>query len=281
MLAQREVGVEFWVLDGGSTDGTPELLSDYSDRLNWVSEPDGGQSAAINRGWQATQGEIITYLNSDDVLRPDALRRVADFFKQFPEVDAVYGACDYVDEHGTVLRPYPTQPYDYVRLVRDAVNYIPQPAMFFRRRVLDTEGYLDESLRYLMDFDYWLRLGVRHTIAYLPERLAALRLHTGAKSLQSVGGFASEYLRVYQKFFARTDLPAHIRALRTEAMRNCHYQAAYCAFWARDFTAARRYAYQAWRFAPWRPRRTLALTAGGRWLYALLHARGDHPCQLS
>ncbi|MGQ0601171.1 MAG: glycosyltransferase family 2 protein [Anaerolineales bacterium] len=280
VLAQREARIEFRVMDGGSTDGTRELLHSYGDRLQWVSEPDGGQSAAVNQGWRQAQGEIVTYLNSDDVLLPGALNQVADFFEQFPEVDAVYGDCDYVDERGALIRPYPTQPYNYARLVREAVNYIPQPAMFFRRRVLETEGYLDESLHYLMDFDYWLRLGVRHTLAYLPERLAALRLHTNAKSSHAVGGFAPEYLCIYQKLFARADLPAHIRALQTEAQRNCHYQAAYCAFWARDFAAARRYAFQAWRYAPLRPRRTLALTVGGPLAYAWLHRRGGHPFQL-
>jgi len=280
VLAQREVRVEFRVLDGGSADGTRELLRGYGDRLDWVSEPDGGQSAAINRGWREAQGEIVTYLNSDDVLLPGALRRVADFFEQHPEVEAVYGDCDYVDERGAVSGPYPTRPYDYARLVREAVNYIPQPATFFRRRVLASEGYLDESLQYLMDFDYWLRLGVRHTVVYLPERLAALRLHADAKSLHAVGGFAPEYIRIYQKLFARTDLPEHLCALQTEAQRNCHYQAAYCAFWARDFAAARRYALQAWRYAPLRPRRTLALTMGGPLAYAWLRRRGGHPFQL-
>lgn len=280
VLAQHEVSLEYWVRDGGSTDGTCELLHRYGHRLQWVSAPDGGQSAAINQGWREARGEIVSYLNSDDLLLPGALRRVADFFQQFPEAEAVYGDCIYVDESGAPLRPYPTRSYDYARLVVEAVNYIPQPAMFFRRRVLEAEGYLDESLNYVMDFDYWLRLGVHHSIAYLPQPLAALRLHSDAKSLRAIGQFAAELIQIYQKLFARHDLPEDIRALQAKATRSCHYQAAYCAFWGRDFAAARRYAYQAWLLAPSQPRRTLALVLGGPLAYVWLNSLRGNPFQI-
>ena len=113
VLSQNYSPLEYWVIDGGSTDGTLEILHRYRDRLHWISEPDGGQAAAINKGWRLTRGEIIAYLNADDTYLPSAIERVVEYLNTYPQVDAVYGDCDYVDEQGKFLRAYPTRPYHY------------------------------------------------------------------------------------------------------------------------------------------------------------------------
>ncbi len=273
VLSQGYDGLEYLVMDGGSTDGTLEILKSYAGSLTYRSGPDRGQTDAINTGWQNTGGEIISWLNSDDLYRPGALRQVGAFFAAHPEIDLVYGDCDLIDSAGHVLQPYPTRPYDYLNLLRGAVNYLPQPATFLRRRVLETEGGLDDSLNYLMDFDYWLRAGLHHRAAYLPACLAALRFHNAAKSVAQFGQFAVEQVGVYQKLFARPDLPPEVRSLEKEATGMAYYRAADCAFWAGHLPEARHYAGQSIRRLK-RPRSLwiwLALGLAGRRLAGRLY----------
>jgi glycosyltransferase involved in cell wall biosynthesis len=265
VLGQDYSALEYWVMDGGSTDGTLEILRGYGERLNWVSEPDEGQAAAINKGWRLARGEIIAYLNADDVYLPGAIDRVVNFFSAHPGVDIVYGDCDYVDAAGRFLQAYPTRAYDYVDLVRSTIDYIPQPAVFLRRRVLESVGCLDERLSFAMDFDYWLRAGLSCAFAYLPARLAALRVHHGAKSVSHLKGFAGELVTIYHRLFSRDDLPDSVRAIQSQAMSNIYYRAASCAFWSGQDAGARRYALQAWRYRPLNLRLPLALAFSGAW----------------
>ncbi len=266
VLGQGYSPLEYWVVDGGSTDGTLEILQGYGEQLNWVSEPDEGQASAINKGWQLAQGEIIAYLNADDVYLPGAIDRVAEFFSAHPSVDIVYGDCDYVDDAGRFIQTYPTRVYDYVDLVGSTIDYIPQPAVFLRRRVLESVGYLDERLSLAMDFDYWLRAGLLCAFAYLSARLAALRVHHGAKSVSYLKSFASELVTIYHRLFSRDDLPDSVRAIQSQAMSNIYYRAASCAFWSgQDDSGAQRYALQAWRYRPLNLRPPLVLAFSGKW----------------
>lgn len=254
VLHQAYPNLEYLVIDGGSTDGTQELLSNYGEGLHWVCEPDTGQSAAINHGWQRTSGEIIAWINSDDIYAPGALLQVGEYFQLHPEVDIVYGDCDTIDEAGRSLGAYATRPFDFVELVRSTINFIPQPAVFLRRGVIEKTGLLNESLSYVMDFDYWLRAGLHHPFEYLPVKLAALRLHASAKSIARLGNFASELVQVYEGLFARNDLPPAVLAVKRDAMANIHHRAADCAFWAGNISAARHYIRQSFRLRPWPPR---------------------------
>jgi glycosyltransferase involved in cell wall biosynthesis len=262
VLGQDYPAVEYLVVDGASTDSTLDVLRRFEGRVQWVSERDRGQTDAINKGWRGARGEVIAWLNADDVYLPGALAQVAGFFREHAHIDAVYGDCDYVNPAGRVLEPYPTRPYDYVALVRSARNFIPQPATFLRRRVLDTVGYPDENLHYVMDFDYWLRVGLKHAVAYLPTRLAATRLHAGAKSVTSGAGFGRELAGVYRRLFARPDLPESVRGIEAEAMGNVYYLAATRCFWEGAPREARRYAAEAWPYASGPRRRSLAVLWG-------------------
>jgi glycosyltransferase involved in cell wall biosynthesis len=263
VLDQDYPHVEYLVMDGGSTDGTLELLRGYGDRLRWLSEPDDGQTVAINRGWRLTGGEIVAWLNADDTYRPGAVRAVADYFAAHPAVDVLYGDCDYTDACGRTVERYPTRPFSYRELVRSTINYLPQPATFIRRRAVEAVGSLDESLHYVMDFEYWLRLGMQHRIAYLPACLATLRLHAGAKSVHAVERFGPELIRVYQHLFASPRLPARVRAIERQAMSNVYYRAASIALWSGHARQARAYALRAWRYAPLNVRPPLLLSLFG------------------
>jgi glycosyltransferase involved in cell wall biosynthesis len=182
VLEQNAGEIEYAVLDGGSNDGTVEILGRYIDRLWFRSEPDGGQADAVNKGFALTSGDLIGWLNSDDVYYPGALRTVRRYFAAHPEVDVVYGDADHIDEQDRVIEPYDCEPWNPERL-RD-VCFLCQPAVFFRRRVVEKHGPLDPTLDYCMDYEYWLRLGAEGArFAYLPRKLAGSRMYRSNKTL--------------------------------------------------------------------------------------------------
>ena len=181
VLEQGVAGLEYVVCDGGSTDGTLEVLRRYAGRLRFVSEGDRGQADAVNKGIAATSGEIVGWLNSDDVYYPGALAAVVRYFAQHPEVEAIYGDAHHIDEEDRVLEPYYTEDWDYERL-KD-VCYLCQPAVFLRRRLLDRFGPFDVGLRYCMDYEYWLRVGAHVPFARFPGFLAGSRLYAANKTL--------------------------------------------------------------------------------------------------
>ncbi|MBV9547460.1 MAG: glycosyltransferase, partial [Chloroflexi bacterium] len=153
VLDQELSAIELLVMDGGSTDGTVDILRAYSDRCFWVSESDKGQAHAINKGLSIARGDIIGWLNSDDIYRPGALETVLRFFDAHPDIDLVYGDAEFIDEDDEIIAPYYTEPWNLERLAD--VCYICQPAAFFRQSVTTRYGPLDESLHYCMDYEYW------------------------------------------------------------------------------------------------------------------------------
>ena len=146
-----------------------------------------------------------------------------------------------------------------------------------RREVLDKVGYMDESLSYVMDFDYWLSAGIHCRFAYLPEKIAALRIHSGAKSVQKIRNFADELVHIYEKLFQNPDLPDQICGIKRKAMRNIYFRAADCAFWGDDIGAARHYALTAWSHAPLRPSKMLIPLAFGQLGKRILHQKYGNP----
>lgn len=202
VLSQDVPALEYLVCDGGSTDETVEILRRYENRLRWVSEPDGGQGDAVNKGILHTSGDIIGWLNSDDIYYPGVLGLVLNFFEQNPTVDVVYGEANHIDEHDTVLEPYYTEPWNYERLKE--VCYLCQPAVFFRRRIVEAKGLLDPSLRYCMDYEYWLRLGADTKFVHLNEILAGSRLYYNNKTLGSRVAVHREIIEMTQKRLGQT-----------------------------------------------------------------------------
>ena len=184
VLSQDTDAVEYLVVDGGSTDDTLAVLKRYDDRLRWVSEQDDGQAHAVNKGLRATSGELIGWLNSDDVYLPGTLAAVARAFEEAPDVDVVYGRADHIDEDDHVIESYHTGPWHFDRLTE--VCFLCQPAVFFRRSAVERWGMLDKRLQYCMDYEYWLRLaGSGAKFLYLDQTLAGSRMYARNKTLSS------------------------------------------------------------------------------------------------
>jgi len=178
VLSQDVKGLEFMVIDGGSTDETISILKRYQDRYFWVSELDRGPSDAINKGFSLSSGAVLGWLNSDDIYYPGALKAALDFFENHPDADVVYGDTNLIDEDDKFLSKYPTEDWNWERLKETC--FISQPAAFFRRRIFDEFGPLEVGIR-CMDYEYWLRLGKNSVrFVHVPQLMAATRMHREA-----------------------------------------------------------------------------------------------------
>ncbi|TLS52019.1 glycosyltransferase [Paenibacillus antri] len=180
---QEIEGLEMIVFDGGSTDETVEVLESYGDRLFYVSEKDKGQSDAINKGFLKARGDVIGWLNSDDVYYPGSISAVLEIFAKYPEVDVIYGKADHIDEEDGYIEDYYTESWDYGKLKE--ICFICQPAVFFRRSVLEKYGVLNAALRFCMDYEFWLRIGQKKGFYFLDQKVAGSRLYAENKTLGS------------------------------------------------------------------------------------------------
>ncbi len=215
VLDQTYPRIEYGVVDGGSTDGSVEILRRYADRLAWwVSERDSGQTAAINKGFGRAGGQILAWLNSDDVLYPHAVAEAVAALEQHPEAGMVYGDADYVDTDGRVLGRFPGARTDYRRLRRGYVH-IPQQAAFFRSRLWRLTGPLDETFHFAMDYDLWVRIAAVSPLAYVPRPWAGFRLHPAGKTTTHDDLCWPEMMRVHRRmgggWFSRMNLRYQIR----------------------------------------------------------------------
>ncbi len=194
MLAQEYPDLEYWVIDGGSTDGTLDVLNSYRGQINLITEPDSGQSDAINKGLRRAIGSILSWINSNDIYLPGAFMRVAETFGGSPETGLVFGRALLIGEEGEKLGPYNSVPPEemeklnalpdghFRKLLHTDSGWIPQQTTFWRASTMHQAGMLDPTLHYAMDYEYWLRLGKVSRIRFLDASLGAFRLHADAKS---------------------------------------------------------------------------------------------------
>lgn len=201
VLSQSRPPLEYLIFDACSTDETAEVLASYGDRVTAVVERDGGQADAVNKGLARARGDVIAWINSDDVYYPGAFAAVLDAFEAHPDVDVVYGEADHIDSGDAVLEPYYTEAFDYERL-KD-VCFFCQPATFFRRRTVERHGPLRADLRYSMDYELWLRYCADAPPLFLPRKLAGSRLHADTKTLGSRVPVHREILAMLTEKFGR------------------------------------------------------------------------------
>jgi glycosyltransferase involved in cell wall biosynthesis len=203
VLAQDYPRIEYIVADGGSTDGTLEILRRYQDRLTWFSEPDRGQSDAINKGFRRAHGKILAWLNSDDTYLPGAVTAAVNHLTRHPDCAMVYGEGYLIDEADRVKGRFPaTEPFDLWTLVY-VTDFILQQTTFFRRDTLEAVGYLDETLNWAMDWDLFIQIGKRFRIDYLPQYLASLREYQAAKTASGGIPRLRELARVMRRHGSR------------------------------------------------------------------------------
>jgi len=181
VLEQRYQRLEYIFMDGGSTDRTLERIEPYRDRFaHFESGPDGGQAAAIAKGFEISTGEIMAYLNSDDVLLPGTLNFVAEFFLQNPNVDLIYGHRCYVNESNEVIRHWVLPPHS--NFLMRHWYLIPQESCFWRRSLFEKKGNIDSSYRFAMDYDLLVRYMDAGKIKRVNRFLAAFREHQNSKT---------------------------------------------------------------------------------------------------
>lgn len=269
VLKQDYTHIEHIIMDGGSTDETVDILKNYADpRLQWISEPDKGQSDAINKGLRMAKGDILAYLNSDDLYLEGTLAFVADYFYTYPEIDLIYGNCSAIDSAGQSLPTSLTAEPFHLRNFFVKRPYIPQPSTFWRRSVIEQIGLFDESLHYAMDRDYWLRAAAAgFKFQYINKNLAAFRFHEDSKTVSQGGKFWSNVRTIIDKVYAMPDLPTEISALKPLAIAYADYDGAELT-WRDDPTQARELLKGVISSAAPLPLRTLA---AARYIDTYLH----------
>lgn len=199
VLSQDYPSLEYIIVDGGSKDGSLEIIHKYADRLAyWVSEPDQGQTDAINKGFARAQGQILAWLNSDDTYQPQAVSQAVAFLQDHPKVGLVYGDANFIDSQGRVIGRFNAQQTSYARLRRGGV-YIPQQAAFWRAELWRQVGPLDPTFYFAMDYDLWVRLARVSEIRYTPQLWANFRLHSDAKTISADERCWPEMLRVHHR----------------------------------------------------------------------------------
>jgi len=176
VLSQDYPHLDYFVQDGGSTDGTKAILDRYSDRLRYASERDRGPADALNRALAQTRGEIVAWINADDLYLPGAVSTVVRHFAENPEAGVIYGHGTWVDAEGREIGPYPTAaPYRLGMLAAECG--ICQPAAFMRRETLAAAGWLDADLHFAFDYELWMRMSALRSFVAVPETLALSRMH--------------------------------------------------------------------------------------------------------
>ena len=211
VLAQDYPDVEYILVDGGSSDGSVEIIKRYQDRLTWwVSEADHGQADAIMKGFEHASGEIIAWLNSDDIYLPGAVNQAVSALQANPDLGMVYGDAITIDKHGSPLNRLAFDDLGLIDLV--SFRIICQPAVFMRRSVFEQTGGLNPDYHFMLDHHLWVRMAQIAPIQHIARTWAAARHHATAKNVSQSGGFAQETQQLLAWMVRQPDLAAIIDA---------------------------------------------------------------------
>ncbi len=213
VLDQGYPNLEYMVIDGGSTDGSVEVIKRYADRLAWwVSEKDSGQGEAINKGFARATGDIVAWINSDDYYQPGAIAEAVRALEDHPECGMVFGDVVSIDGAGNPVNVMTYGDWGLEDLMQ--FNIIGQPGVFMRRTALEQAGYLDRTYHFMLDHHLWLRIAQQAPIRYVPRKWAAARFHAGAKNVALAAKFGQEAYRIAQWMPSQPGLVEHYNRLK-------------------------------------------------------------------
>ena len=202
VLNQDYPALEFFIIDGGSTDGSVEIIKKYAHRLTyWESKPDRGQSHGINKGFRMASGEIVAWLNSDDLLAPGALKVVAQAWQKNPRLGLISGQTEIIDQAGKPTgNVFGSEP-NVINSLLSSENPVSQPSTFFSTSALKEVGFLDETLHMSMDWDLWLRIGARFPMLFITKILSKSRTWEMTKTRTQLVRSGPEHIRIVKNFF--------------------------------------------------------------------------------
>jgi glycosyltransferase involved in cell wall biosynthesis len=223
VLLQQYPNIEYIIIDGGSTDGSVDIIRKYEPWLSyWVSEPDRGQSHAINKGWNHSSGDVIAWLNSDDLYEPNTFRDIALYFAENPEIHMIYGDCKIINKESEITDDAPIHEYDLKPLVCNEW-FISQPTVFIRKEVLEIVGFINESFYMVMDWEFFLRIALAgFTIKYFKCPLARFRIWEDAKTTRYHTRAGREKLLVLDNIFSNQKYLPQIACFKNEAYGFVH-----------------------------------------------------------
>ena len=197
VLNQDYPNIEYIVIDGGSADGSVEIIRKYENQIAyWISEKDQGQTDALNKGFSVANGEIFAWINSDDLLLPGAVSQAVHELLAHPTAAMVYGQADYIDNKGNVIGHFPARQTNLKKL-KNGFVHIPQQASFFRAENWHKVAPLDPSFNFAMDYDLWVRLAKMGELIFVQKVWAQFRLHANAKTIYADNECWPEMLRVH------------------------------------------------------------------------------------
>lgn len=230
ILHQDYAKIEYLILDDGSADRTLQVVKKYKkkykDKIRVYSHKNMGEAKTDNRGFELATGEFIMVVNSDDTLYPGAVSASVKFMQKHQDIMVVYPDWDYIDENGKFLSHVKVPEYDYQYMVGYHKCFV-GPGAFFRREALAITGGRDPEFRYLGDFDFWLRLGLKAKFARIPKTLATYRFHRSSISLTDQGAkMAAEDIKLIDQFYSLPNLPKKIKKIKKQALSSAHFHAA-------------------------------------------------------
>ena len=268
VLEQDYPNIEYLVVDGGSTDGSVDIIKKYADRISWwVSEKDRGQADGINKGLRRATGEIVAWLNSDDFYQPGAITDAVRALQEHPDAGFVYGNLQVVNEAGETTNILSYEDWKLKWLMEFKI--IGQPSVFMRREVLKQAGYLNESYHYLLDHHLWLRMAIKAQPQYVPKLWAGEHYHAGSKNAAHAAEFGKEARRILEWMRSQPELAELLKKNQRRVEAGVERLDAFYLFDAQDYGGAlRAYWRSLWKYPP------TALQDWRRVLYAMVSPLG-------
>jgi glycosyltransferase involved in cell wall biosynthesis len=224
ILLQGYPDLEYFIMDGGSTDDSVDIIRRYEPWLTyWISTPDHGQTHAINQGWELTSGDLLAYINSDDCYLKGTIASIAEYFHSHRQAGMFYGTAIVVDETGKELRTWNGTPFDLGTMLTVG-NIVPQPTTFFSKEALNRIGYLDEKWHMIMDYELCIRVGLEFPTVCIPKTLAMFRDHSQSKTHMHFDAMAKELINWIETFSPKQIPADQLNAMKHVMLSRIHYE---------------------------------------------------------